>query len=182
MPDRAAVASDAASFIHPQLADIKRDHCRDDGKLIRSMIEITGYPAAAGLHADERSALGNTIVQIGPGDARGERQARRAAAAGGPARSDDTWSCASGIWFGNVPWDGSVIGSARSILACAREMSSRALRSTFMSSPSVVSGGLSRILTNSQSRNGRQGIGVCCYLKLTASDWGGLFRSFGMPE
>src|SRR6516225_8379845 len=47
-------ARDAASFIHPQLADIKRDHCRDDGKLIRSMIA-----AAAGLHADERSALGN---------------------------------------------------------------------------------------------------------------------------
>ena len=37
------------------------------------MLEITGYPAAAGLHADERSALGNTIVQAGPGDARGER-------------------------------------------------------------------------------------------------------------
>jgi hypothetical protein len=46
VPDRAAVASDAASFIHPQLADIKHDHCRDDGKLIKSMIEITGYPAA----------------------------------------------------------------------------------------------------------------------------------------
>jgi hypothetical protein len=39
-------ARDAASFIHPQLADMMHDHCSEDGKLIRPVIEITGYPAA----------------------------------------------------------------------------------------------------------------------------------------
>ena len=38
-------ARDAASFI-PQLADIKHDHRTPDGKLIRPVIEITGYPEA----------------------------------------------------------------------------------------------------------------------------------------
>ena len=33
-------------IIHPQLADITHDYCREDGKLIRPVIEITGYPAA----------------------------------------------------------------------------------------------------------------------------------------
>ena len=39
-------ARDAASFIHPQLADIKHDHRTADGELIKPIIEITGYPAA----------------------------------------------------------------------------------------------------------------------------------------
>ena len=38
-------ARDAASFIHPQLADIKHDHRTADGELIRPIIEIAGYPA-----------------------------------------------------------------------------------------------------------------------------------------
>jgi hypothetical protein len=37
---------DAASFIHPQLSDVKYDHRTENGKLIRPVIEITGYPAA----------------------------------------------------------------------------------------------------------------------------------------
>jgi hypothetical protein len=32
------------SFIHSLLTS--HDHCRDDGKLIRPVIEITSYPAA----------------------------------------------------------------------------------------------------------------------------------------
>jgi hypothetical protein len=38
-------ARGAASFIHPQLADIKHDHRTADGELIRPIIEIAGYPA-----------------------------------------------------------------------------------------------------------------------------------------
>jgi hypothetical protein len=38
-------ARDAASFIHPQLAQVKHDHRGDDGEPIRPVIEITGYPA-----------------------------------------------------------------------------------------------------------------------------------------
>src|SRR6516165_2297596 len=37
-------ARDAASFIHPQLADIKHDHRTADGELIKPIIEIIGYP------------------------------------------------------------------------------------------------------------------------------------------
>jgi hypothetical protein len=40
------MAARAAPFFHPQLADIKHDHRREDGELIRPIIEITGYPAA----------------------------------------------------------------------------------------------------------------------------------------
>ena len=39
-------ARDAATLIYPQLAQAKHDHCSKNGKLIRSMIEITGYQAA----------------------------------------------------------------------------------------------------------------------------------------
>jgi hypothetical protein len=67
-------------FIHSLLTS-RNDHCTDDGKLIRPMIKITGYPAAsrhmvAGLHADEQH----------------ERDAQRAAASGNAARSGDTYS------------------------------------------------------------------------------------------
>jgi hypothetical protein len=40
------MAARAAPFFHPQLADVKHDHRTADGKLIRPVIEITGYPAA----------------------------------------------------------------------------------------------------------------------------------------
>jgi hypothetical protein len=38
------MAARAAPFFHPQLADIKHDHRSEDGKTIRPVIEITGYP------------------------------------------------------------------------------------------------------------------------------------------
>jgi hypothetical protein len=38
------MAARAAPFFHPQLADIKHDHRSVDGKTIRPVIEITGYP------------------------------------------------------------------------------------------------------------------------------------------
>jgi hypothetical protein len=37
-------ASMAAPYFHPQLSDIKHDHRSQDGKAIRPVIEITGYP------------------------------------------------------------------------------------------------------------------------------------------
>jgi hypothetical protein len=49
-------ARDAASFIHPQLADIKHDHRTADGELIRPIIEIT-YPAALNEIAPPMPAL-----------------------------------------------------------------------------------------------------------------------------
>jgi hypothetical protein len=52
-------ARDAASFIHPQLAvaDITHDHCRKHGKLIRPVIEITGYPGPDKIAPTKRPAL-----------------------------------------------------------------------------------------------------------------------------
>jgi hypothetical protein len=47
-------ARDAATFIHPQLAQVKRDHRREDGELIKPVIEITGL-AALGTVPDTRS-------------------------------------------------------------------------------------------------------------------------------
>ena len=40
------MAARAAPFFHPQLADVNHDHRTENGKLIRPIIEITGYPAA----------------------------------------------------------------------------------------------------------------------------------------
>ena len=40
------MAARAAPFFHPQLQAIKHDHRTADGKLIRPVIEITGYPPA----------------------------------------------------------------------------------------------------------------------------------------
>jgi hypothetical protein len=40
------LAARAAPFFHPQLADIKHDPRSQDGKTIRPVIEITGYPAS----------------------------------------------------------------------------------------------------------------------------------------
>ena len=37
-------ATKAAPFFHPQLADVKHDHRKEDGKPIVPIIEITGYP------------------------------------------------------------------------------------------------------------------------------------------
>jgi hypothetical protein len=42
-------ARDAAVYFHPQLADIKHDHRRDDGKPIVPILEITGYPGPEAL-------------------------------------------------------------------------------------------------------------------------------------
>jgi hypothetical protein len=40
------MAARAAPFFHAQIADIQHNHRREDGKTIRPLIEITGYPAA----------------------------------------------------------------------------------------------------------------------------------------
>jgi hypothetical protein len=40
------MAARAAPFFHPQLADVRHDHRTEDGKTIRPIIEITGYPTA----------------------------------------------------------------------------------------------------------------------------------------
>jgi hypothetical protein len=50
-------ARDAAPFFHPQLADIKHDHRSADGKGIRPVIEITGYPGSKEIAPPTRPAL-----------------------------------------------------------------------------------------------------------------------------
>jgi hypothetical protein len=50
-------ASMAAPYFHPQLADIKHDHRSQDGKMIRPVIEITGYPARKEISPPMRLAL-----------------------------------------------------------------------------------------------------------------------------